>query len=198
MSKLTIFMFSTIISSFALADFEVPNQFEDGQVTSASQMNENFQALKAELNAQRALLEANLGAQNTVFQGFSLNTVDGGAGLVAMQQACNNFSSGSHVCTTSEFAQSSYNETAFVDLQDGDTAWLLINIGGSADGNYSGTVDSVEINGLTSTSSREYIANGSCWGWTDNDSSTQGLAVSPSGDVSSVSCSISRPVACCK
>ncbi len=117
MKSLTYTLFALLLSANAFA-VEIPNQFEDGQVTSASQMNENFQALKAELNAQRALLEANLGAQNTVFQGFSLNTVDGGAGLVAMQQACNNFSSGSHVCTTSEFAQSSYNETAFVDLQE--------------------------------------------------------------------------------
>jgi len=198
MKHLSLFLLTLTLNSFSLAEFEIPNEFEDGQVTSASQMNENFQALKAELNAQRALLEANLGSQNAVFQGFSSNTVDGAAGLVAMQQACNNFSSGSHVCTTSEFAQSSYNETAFVDLQDGDTAWLLINIGGSADGSYSGTVDSIEINGLTSTSSRNTYANGSCWGWTDNNSSTYGLVVSPSGSISSTSCSNSRPVACCK
>ena len=42
-------MLSTIISSSALAEFEIPNEFEDGQVTSASQMNENFQALKVEI-----------------------------------------------------------------------------------------------------------------------------------------------------
>ena len=54
MKKLTIFIMSTIISSFALADFEIPNQFEDGQVTSASQMNENFQALKAEIRGTRS------------------------------------------------------------------------------------------------------------------------------------------------
>jgi len=197
MKHLTIFILSTIISNIAMAEFEIPNEFEDGQVTSASQMNENFQALKAELNAQRALLEANLGFQNAVFQGFSSNTLDGAAGLVAMQQACNNFSSGSHVCTTSEFAQSAYNETAFVDMQDGDTAWLLINIGGSADGTYSGSVDSIETNGLIKTSSTQYDTNGSCLGWSNN-SSADGLVVTSSGRISHMSCSISLPVACCK
>ena len=39
-----------------MADFEIPNQFEDGQVTSASQMNENFQALKSEIEALKVNL----------------------------------------------------------------------------------------------------------------------------------------------
>ena len=64
-------------------------------MTSASQMNENFQALKAELEAQRALIEANLGNQKWFFRVFS--SINGGQGLLAMQQACHNLVAGSHV-----------------------------------------------------------------------------------------------------
>ena len=77
MKSLTNILFALLLSANVLA-VEIPNQFEDGQVTSASQMNENFQALKAELEAQRALIEANLGNQKVVFQGFSAESMDGG------------------------------------------------------------------------------------------------------------------------
>ena len=72
MKSLTYTLFAILLSANVIA-VEIPNQFEDGQVTSASQMNENFQALKAELEAQRALIEANLGNQKVVFRGFQLN-----------------------------------------------------------------------------------------------------------------------------
>ncbi len=95
--KYFTYTFLSLLLSNSIFAVEIPNQFEDGQVTSASQMNENFQALKAELEAQRALIEANLGNQKVVFQGFSAESMDGGQGLLAMQQACHNLVAGSHV-----------------------------------------------------------------------------------------------------
>jgi hypothetical protein len=119
MSKLTIFMFSTIISSFALADFEVPNQFEDGQVTSASQMNENFQALKSEIEILRAQLEQNQASTKVQFQGFSTETVSGDSAGDTFARACHNFVPKSRVCMDHEVFLSTFDNTLSIPLVHG-------------------------------------------------------------------------------
>ena len=49
----------TLTSSIALAsELNVPNQFEDGQVTSAAQMNANFDAIQAAVNDNHARIES--------------------------------------------------------------------------------------------------------------------------------------------
>ena len=40
------------------SELNVPNQFEDGQVTSAAQMNANFDAIQAAVNDNHARIES--------------------------------------------------------------------------------------------------------------------------------------------
>jgi len=125
MKKLSILSL-LLISSFALAsELNVPNQFEDGQVTSAEQMNANFEAIQAAVNDNHARIESMQQSTKAVFQGFSTESTNGGQGLIAMQQACHNFVPGSHICNTTEFADSPYNATA-VETMTGN-AWILLD-----------------------------------------------------------------------
>ena len=103
MKKITIFVVSTIISNFSLADFEIPNQFEDGQVTSASQMNENFQALKSEIEALKSQLEASAENNKVTFVGVTEEKFDGAGGLLAMGQACDAMVTGSFFCSSRDY-----------------------------------------------------------------------------------------------
>ena len=119
MKKVTIFVMSTIISSFALADFEVPNQFEDGQVTSASQMNENFQALKSEIEILKAQLEQNQTKPIGEFQGYS-EPIAGNSGIAEFSVACEAVTAGSRMCTGDELINSIFEYPS-------DRAWIARN-----------------------------------------------------------------------
>ena len=132
----------TLTSSIAMAsELNVPNQFEDGQVTSAAQMNANFDAIQAAVNDNHARIESMQQPTKAVFQGFSTDSMDGQQGLIAMQQACHNFVPGSHICNTTEFAESPYNAEAAATMED-RSAWLLIEAVG---GNISNKVKKVDI-----------------------------------------------------
>ena len=178
-------MLSTIISSFALADFEVPNQFEDGQVTSASQMNENFQALKVEIEALKSQLTSQ--ADNQVnFIGYSEDSMNGGAGFFAMLQACENFASGSHVCNTDEFLGSQYSESAMSTVS-GD-AWILPSIVAAGSNGWS-KFGVVLNNGNTYRN---------CYNWSQSRYDFYGSAILTGGVTSALSCNNVLKVACCK
>jgi hypothetical protein len=60
----------TLTSSIALAsELNVPNQFEDGQVTSAAQMNANFDAIQAAVNDNHARNESRFsGVFNGIYE----------------------------------------------------------------------------------------------------------------------------------
>ena len=198
MKSLTNTLLALLLSANVFA-VEIPNQFEDGQVTSASQMNENFQALKAELEAQRALIEANLGNQKVVFQGFSAESMDGGQGMLAMQQACHNLVAGSHVCKDTEIALSPYNPNA-QNLEG--RAWTLRE-GGSLSAPYLDhlfqasplSLSDIHINAGSSTG--DYFEDSfSCRGW--KVTSASGAIVESSLSFSTTTCTNSIKVACCK
>ena len=78
------------------SELEIPNTFEDGQVTSASEMNANFEAIKAAVNDNNSRIDA----PRSQFVGFSSTTLDGAGGMFAMQQACHVSFKNSHVCDT--------------------------------------------------------------------------------------------------
>ena len=81
--KKLLFLTLTLISSIAMAsELNVPNQFEDGQVTSAAQMNANFDAIQAAVNDNHARIESMQQPTKAVFQGFSTDSMDGGQGLL--------------------------------------------------------------------------------------------------------------------
>jgi len=197
MKYLTYTLFAILLSAKAFA-VEIPNQFEDGQVTSASQMNENFQALKAELEAQRALIEATLGNQKVVFQGFSAESMDGGQGLLAMQQACHNLVAGSHVCKDTEIALSPYNPDA-QNLEG--SAWVLFELGPSVSGaDYTLQNSPISFRRIFSQESnigQSYYDRG-CGSWNRNTSDWRGAIVDSQLKGNDVPCSTQQKVACCK
>jgi hypothetical protein len=197
MKSLTNTLFALLLSTNVFA-VEIPNQFEDGQVTSASQMNENFQALKAELEAQRALIEANLGNQKVVFQGFSAESMDGGQGLLAMQQACHNLVAGSHVCKDTEIALSPYNPNA-QNLEG--SAWVLFELGPSVAGEHY-TLQNSPISFRRIFDYHAYLGDPKndrgCASWNRNTSDWRGAIVDSQLKGNDVPCSTQQKVACCK
>ena len=197
MKSLTYTLFALLLSANIYA-VEIPNQFEDGQVTSASQMNENFQALKAELEAQRALIEANLGNQKVVFQGFSAESMDGGQGMLAMQQACHNLVPGSHVCKDTEIALSPYNPSA--QNLEGD-AWVIKEVGPSFAVWNKYLVQSPlsleRIFGDDNSVGNNNNVRG-CLGWSSSSNNYRGATVSNTLKVYARGCESQQKVACCK
>ena len=195
MKKLLILSL-TLISLFAMAsELNIPNQFEDGQVTSAEQMNANFEAIQAAVNDNHARIESMQQPTKAVFQGFSTESMNGGQGLIAMQQACHNFVPGSNICTTSEFAQSSYNENATADLTG--SAWIIVSIGGGAPSSQIGSFSIIEANSM-SANSTSYYGLSSCHGWASDSSGSYGKILNTNGTMSSAKCDTQQKVACCK
>ena len=190
MKSLTYTLFALLLSVNIYA-VEIPNQFEDGQVTSASQMNENFQVLKVEIEALKSQLTSQ--ANNQVnFIGYSEDSMNGGAGFFAMLQACENFASGSHICNTDEFLGSQYSESAMSTVSG--EAWILPSVvaATAADNGYG---IGWSRNGATFGSTSSY-RNCENWGRTEN--SMAGSAVTGVGRISSRSCDTVLKVACCK
>ena len=188
MKKLLLLSF-TLTSSIALAsELNVPNQFEDGQVTSAAQMNANFDAIQAAVNDNHARIESMQQPTKAVFQGFSTDSMNGGQGLIAMQQACHNFVPGSHICNTTEFAESPYNAEAAATMAD-SRAWVLTKIVAGTDYLHS-DLDFVKINDSYSLS---------CSSWSrSSTSSNKGTYINQNGKISLAYCQDTNKIACCK
>jgi hypothetical protein len=202
MKSLTNTLLALLLSANVFA-VEIPNQFEDGQVTSASQMNENFQALKAELEAQRALIEANLGNQKLVFQGFSAESMHGGQGMLAMQQACHNLVAGSHVCKDTEIALSPYNPNAQNLV---DSAWVISEKLQETNSSNSGVLFQLSPLSLHSRKSSLYSFGNDnfgkfdrgCGGWGSVNPDYVGATVNNVLNFETRSCDTQQKVACCK
>jgi hypothetical protein len=190
MKSLTYTLFALLCSANIYA-VEIPNQFEDGQVTSASQMNENFQALKAELEVLEARinsLESASMSNNTksILVGFSENSFSGSAGFGVMNKACTDRYSGSFFCSSKDILESSYNEALLTDLND--KAWLRpFNMTSDHNGRPRDISGHINLDGLNS-----------CSAWTSNYSGNKGLTLTYEGDISGAYCSSLLPVACCK
>ena len=133
MKILTYTLFALFLSANIYA-VEIPNQFEDGQVTSASQMNENFQALKVEIEALKAQLEQSQTPPKVEFQGYS-EPIAGSSGVADLAAACNAVSTGSRICLGDELLEAPYNEN-FVNPQQ--FAWIAQKLthANMADDNY--------------------------------------------------------------
>ena len=178
----------TLTSSIALASvLNVLNQFEDGQVTSAAQMNANFDAIQAAVNDNHARIESMQQPTKAVFQGFSTDSMNGGQGLIAMQQACHNFVPGSHICNTTEFAESPYNADAAATMA-GSSAWVLIKAIGVGSSNVA------DASGFTFSKSPYQHT---CYGF-GQSSGQNGTRINSSGKVVAAYCDIEYKIACCK
>ena len=167
---------------------EIPNEFQDGQVTSASQMNENFQALKVEIEALKSQISTIQSTTRTQFRGFSNDAVSGLAGFFAMLEACENFVAESHVCSSDEISGSRRGDYAMSTV-NGD-AWVLPSIkSGSSQSGWGSTLG----NTFSGTSSYR-----NCENWNTTNIVHTGTVVRSNGSISTRSCGSTLKVACCK
>lgn len=192
------------------SELTIPNQFTDGQVTSASQMNENFAAIQAAVNEINSTLDSIQSSSGTIvqsankstFKGFSAGKLDGAAGILALQQQCDNLSAGSRVCFASEVLTSAYNASAVATLPEGGKAWLFPGNLVFEDGFVSISETGItlplynQVAGLScqgwSSNSAQFCANGRCsWG-------NGALSVNTSLQITTSTCDEKIHVACCK
>jgi len=202
MNKLTktlVAIAALIFASASVAStLSIPNSFSSGAATSAAEMNSNFSAVKAAVDDNDTRITALEGGSSApVFQGFSSGTVAGNAGIIGLQTACNTSFSGSKICSSAEFASSTYKSATL-----SGTAWLLpvVEISEQYDGTY--VLD--KTSGLTvlSDTAQDELT---CDGFTSNASTSYGLFVTATGGIQNgnlrsggTACDTVRAVACCK
>lgn len=172
-----------VSSGVSAGDVTIPNSFSAGNTTSASDINQNFSVIETAVDDNDARLDAiESGSTNVVFQGFSSGTFAGNQGLRQLQSACDATFTGSKMCNSEEYANSTYNASA---ANLGGSAWLLP----SSDGGSS----SKARDAITGEAYQSGKLSCSCY-----SGGTPGLAVSAAGGISSSSCSTTQAVACCK
>jgi hypothetical protein len=116
MKNIALFLLTSALSCFTLAEFEIPNQFEDGQVTSAAEMNANFQAIKAAIDTMSATQ-----SDVVTFQGFSNETVPGNSSGDLFAKACHDLVPESRVCLLHEIFLSPFDDSKTIPSGH---AWL--------------------------------------------------------------------------
>ena len=202
MNKLTktLVAIATLIyaSASVASTLSIPNTFSSGAATSAAEMNSNFSAVKAAVDDNDTRITALEGGSSApVFQGFSSATVAGNAGIIGLQLACNSSFSGSKICTSAEFANSTYKSATL-----SGTAWLLpvVELSSQSDANY--TVE--KTSGLTILGDTAQTQL-TCEGFTSNARDAYGLFVTSTGGIQNgnlrsggTACDTVRAVACCK
>ena len=196
MNKLIQALVTTVTLVYAGASvastLSIPNTFSSGATTSASDMNANFTAVKAAVDDNDTRITALEASSAPVFQGFSSGTVDGAGGIRGMQAACDASFSGSKICTSVEFSNSTYKQ-----LSLSGSAWLLPVLqqttGSSSSADEGFTTD--QGSGYTSASDRpDRVFTCSAY----SDTRQEGLTVSSTGGFDTESCGTARAVACCK
>ena len=188
------FLAITAAGLASATEFEIPNEFQNGQVTSASDMNANFLAIKAELielkaelaelDALKAQLEASQESEKVVFEGFTEASFTGAVGLFAMQQACHNLVPESTICTEKQLLESHHNPAA---VNVAGSAWIL------SERNYE---DGVTFSTFGMNVQNGYSAVSNCSGMMSGNGT--GSAITESGGFFLSPCSYSNKVACCK
>ena len=197
--KALVAMATLIYASASVAStLSIPNTFSSGAATNAAEMNSNFSAVKAAVDDNDTRITALEGGSSApVFQGFSSDTVAGNAGIIGLQLACNSSFSGSKICTSAEFANSTYKSATL-----SGTAWLLpvVELSSQSDANY--TVEKTSGLTLLGDTAQTQLT---CEGFTSNSSSAYGLFVTSTGGIQNgnlrsggTACDTVRAVACCK
>ena len=185
-------MFCFVLPFAEASELEIPHTFENGQVTSATEMNANFEAIKAAVNDNHNRIFE----QRTQFVGFSSATFDGSGGLFAMQQACHILVPQSHMCDTSELSGSAYSASALQTIENSDdNAWIRYKVAG-----FDAERTVIDENALQPATA--FAGNSgegtSCRGWKDDQAIYQGLIVRWNGSFSTQDCGRIAKVACCK
>lgn len=152
---------------------EIPNTFQAGNPIIASEVNENFQALRAEIEVLKAQLESQqTEAIPREFVGVTTEKTTGaGGGRFGMNQRCANQYAGSTMCLASEVYTvdpSKITENGWVDVLEGNTVFQ----------------DAYNCSGWTSsTGARAILTSTGRTTWSSTSSSV---------------CGQSHSVACCK
>lgn len=170
---IAIFGFSSLLAS----ELEIPHKFENGQSTSADDMNANFDAIEAAVKDNNTKIQElyNSTSNAKAFVGFTPTSTNGGVGIYVMQQMCDDFVSGSTICALEEIAASPYSSSAAATLEETLPAWVT----------------------QTPVFQREFSSNYSnCGNW--GNANWEGTVVTASLHLSEESCAINRPVSCCK
>jgi hypothetical protein len=179
----------------AASTLSIPNSFSSGGTTSAADMNSNFSAVVSSVNDNDTRITELERSSAPVFQGFSASTADGADGIRAMKSACDVSFSGSKICTTSEFVNSTYNSSAS-NLTG--SAWLLPDlraVGTDAGGGLPGILDKASGIFMTDPSPAQFFL---CNNWNSDDAGFSGTITNSSGVISTGGCANQRAVACCK
>ena len=185
--NLILTLIFTSSSAFA-TDVTIPNSFSSGTTTSAAEMNANFTAVKSAVDdndSRITTLEGSVSAPASQFMGFSSGTTDGAGGLLTMGNLCHASFTGSHMCSTVEFAGAKMNGVSV-----SGSAWALpvfSEAGSSAnafDKMIGQTVDPVYY--------------GACHGGTTSSVSFYAPSIDSTGGISYANCSTVNQVACCK
>lgn len=168
-------IFSLGVFSAQTSEVEIPNTFVDGEVTSASEMNANFEAIKAAVNDNYNRIGNGNSPSRVEFLGFTPTTFDSTSGFFAAQQMCHNWIANSYVCRPQEVVDTPYSSSALATIADGEyESALLYQLD---------TWNSANCNDFTTgSSSPAYI-------------------VDSSGRVrrhAHLDCATPRPLACCK
>ena len=201
LTKTVVAIAALIFASASVAStLSIPNTFSSGGATSAAEMNSNFSAVKAAVDDNDTRITALESSSAPVFQGFSA-AADAKAGIRVMHAACDAFSSGSKICTSVEFSNSTYKA---VTLSTGP-AWLLPVLqqtsaaAGTANGRDAIANVTDQASGLTAytTNAAEVFTCGAYDPDADRNNYT-GLTVSNTGQFATSACDTARPVACCK
>jgi hypothetical protein len=199
MNKLTktfVAIATLIFASASVAStLSIPNTFSSGAATSAAEMNSNFSAVKAAVDDNDTRITALEGGSSApVFQGFSSGTVAGNAGIIGLQSACNASFSGSKICSSAEFANSTYKSATL-----SGTAWLLPVLEKGKEGYVVEKTSGFTVQ--TDFAQTKFT----CAGFTSNTAREYGLFVTATGgfqngDLTSggTACDTVRAVACCK
>jgi len=191
-TKLISILSALAFSNMALGQ-QVPNTFLPGNPIVASEVNDNFDALEAEiavLKAQVETLQSTSGNALPQYVGVSSGTIDGEQGIRAMTEVCHAYYLGSRICMTEEYVKTSNFPTAVA----GGNAWISPSqLAGVGDVGTYNDFPVVEV-----FSGKQSVNGGralSCSGWNGGSS---GIIVMADGGFSSSQCSISNAVACCK
>ena len=187
--KLYNLIFTLIITSSSAyaTGLTIPNAFSSGTTTSAAEMNANFTAVKSAVDDNDSrinTLESSVSAAASQFMGFSSGTTDGAGGSIGMGNLCHTSFSGSHMCSTVEFAGAKMNGVSV-----SGSAWALPVLSEMHAGSSRSVMDVVA--GVPAIGSEL-----TCYGWTGTFGSA--TIITPQGGISTNPCSTVNPVACCK
>lgn len=158
------------------SELSIPNTFEDGQVTSAAEMNANFKAVETAINNIDTRVNDITKSSTRTFLGFSSEKITGGQGFFSMQRMCMTSFTDSKMCHTEDIFNSKITDSALASADDG-YAWILTR----------------DVNGIYSINEFR-----DCESWNSNSNARTGSAISMQGSIFELSCNSSAQIACCK